>query len=129
MCLSKTKVRKLCKFIRNINKSSAPKAVSHPCFCCVYTVYMFISILYVLVYYMYIFSVPLYIVYAFALWCLTPLSTIFQLYRGGIWFMRNKDHWSNAKQYIELKITQQNYDNSKFINKGLEFWYNIEFRF
>ena len=36
--------------------------------------------------------------------------------------MRNKDHWSNAKQYIELKITQQNYDNSEFINKGLEFW-------
>jgi hypothetical protein len=49
--------------------------------------YMFISILYVLVYYMYIFSVPLYMVYVFVLWCLTPLSAIFQLHRGGIWFM------------------------------------------
>ena len=56
----KQKLKKLCKFIRNINKSSAPKAVSQPCLCCVYTVYMYISILYVLVYYTYVFSVPLY---------------------------------------------------------------------
>jgi hypothetical protein len=74
----------------------------------------------------------LYIVYVFALWCLTPLSTIGQLYRGRTWFMRNKDHWSNTKQYIQLKITQQNYNNSKFINKSLEFWLhnilNLDFK-
>jgi hypothetical protein len=83
----KQKLEKLCKFIRNINKSSVPNAVSHPCLCCVYTVYMFISILYLLVYYMYVFSVPLYMVRVFVLWCLTPLSAIFQLHHGGIWFM------------------------------------------
>jgi hypothetical protein len=31
-------------------------------------------------------------VYVFALWRLTPLSAIFQFYRGGLWFIRNKDH-------------------------------------
>jgi hypothetical protein len=88
MCAyQKQKLEKLCKFTRNRNKSSAPNAVSHPCLCCVYTVYMFISILYLLVYYMYVFSVPLYMVRVFVLWCLTPLSAIFQLHRGGIWFM------------------------------------------
>ena len=36
---------------------------------------------------MYVFSVPLYMVYVFVLWYLTPLSAIFQLHRDGIWFM------------------------------------------
>ena len=51
----KQNLEKLCKFIRNINKSFALSVV--------YTVYMFISILYLyLLLYIYVFSVPLYMV-------------------------------------------------------------------
>ena len=43
--------------------------------------------------------------------------------------MRSKDDSLNTKQYIQLNNTLlQNYDNSKFINKGLEFLYTTEFR-
>ena len=38
----KQNLEKLCKFIRNINKSFVLYAVSHPCLCCIYCIYVYI---------------------------------------------------------------------------------------
>ena len=57
----KQNLEKLCKFIRNINMSFVLQAVSHPCLCCIHiTVYMFISILYLLYVYLCLLCTVLY---------------------------------------------------------------------
>ena len=44
----KQNLEKLCKFIRNINKSFVLKAVSHPCLCCIYCIYVYIYSVFVI---------------------------------------------------------------------------------
>ena len=56
----KQNLEKICKFIRNINNLLFSR-LSHIHVSVVYTVYMFISILYLLLY-IYVFSVPLYMI-------------------------------------------------------------------
>ena len=38
----KQNLEKLCKFIRNINKSFVLQAFLHPCLCCIYCIYMYV---------------------------------------------------------------------------------------
>jgi hypothetical protein len=44
----KQNLEKLCKFIRNINKSFVLLAVSRPCLCCIYCIYAYIYSVFVI---------------------------------------------------------------------------------
>ena len=45
---AKQNLEKLCKFIRNINKSFVLQAISHPCLCCIYCIYIYIYSVFVI---------------------------------------------------------------------------------
>jgi hypothetical protein len=67
------------------------------------------------------YSISVYTVVWFGLWCLTPISTIFQLYRGGCTVVTNAGYETQVSVYIRLM--EKHNKKCKYSNQAINSLY------